>query len=183
MTISSELKEDTEYNNKKGVEEILDAIIVLGAGRFSIGNYSRVKEAAKYNHDIPIILTGGRGLLCNGMKETEAQIMKKQLVELLGEESKKIAINLETNARNTRENFSKSKELLYLMPEVKTIGVVTNPAHMKRAMDYAKEELPEYNFIALPVTPKGLDIKTRIANSLCSLYEKFKVYRIAYRKR
>ena len=172
--------QDISILNKETLEDKVnaDVLIVLGAGGFNWINYSRVRQAAKYDSKILIYLTGGKERLSPWVKKSEAEVMRKQLIKL-GIKDRKIA--LETEAESTRENFSKSREFLYLLQNIKNIGVVTNPAHMERALEYARQELPEYNLIPVPVQPDKWDIRSKLANIVCSMYEKLKLYKVGYK--
>lgn len=158
----------------KGLNECVevDALIVLGAGRSMSCNYSRAKQAVDYNHEIPIILTGGRGFLSKNMPKTEAEIMKEQLIKYGRAGIEERIIILETEAKNTKENFTKSKPTIDLINPRK-IGVVTNKAHISRALKLAREIMPGYEFVPIPTNPTTA--QDYFAEIGCWIYEHTKI--------
>jgi len=148
-----------------------EVVIVLGAGIVNCLNKQRVKRAVEYDSNTPIILSGGKGgLFGRYRKKTEAEKMREYALKL-GIEDK--LINLEGEAVDTRGNFENSKKLIELL-EVDRVVVVTNKAHMKRAMRYAREILKEHEIVPFSTKPKWYDAKGQFYELECFLYEKLK---------
>lgn len=149
-----------------------EVILVLGAGIMRDMSRRRAHRAFEYNHNTYIIPTGGRGgFLGNYMNKTEAEQIGDYLTKLGIE---KRLIKTELNSRNTEENFRKSKPLIDLLNPEKVI-IVTNKAHMKRAVGYAEKILSGYKIIPLPTTPKWYDFAGQLDEILCFLYENTKI--------
>lgn len=83
-------------------------------------------------------------------------------------------IRVETNARNTLENFINSKPKIdELNPE--KVVIFTNKAHMKRAVNYAKTILGSYEIVACPTNPRWYDLKGQMLELACYIYEYTKI--------
>ncbi|MDD5192400.1 MAG: YdcF family protein [Candidatus Nanoarchaeia archaeon] len=155
---------------EKGIYD--EVILVLGAGIVGYLNKQRARKAVEYNKNTFIIPTGGRGgFLGRYMKKTEAEQIGDYLCELGIE---KRLIRVESDAKDTKDNFRKSKSLIDLIHPKKVV-VVTNKAHMKRAVDYAKNILPEYEIVACPTSPKWYNIIGQFYEFSCFVYEKTKI--------
>ena len=173
-----------DAEQKKGREVVL----VLGAGIVNCLNKQRVKRAVDYykdaccsdaykdagkvsnynNQEIPIILSGGKGgLFGRYMGKTEAEKMRGYALKLGIEER---LISLEGEALDTRGNFENSKKLIERL-EADRVVVVTNKAHMKRAIRYAREILKDYEIVPFSTKPKWYDTKGQFCELGCFLYE------------
>lgn len=152
-----------------------EVILVLGAGIVSYMNRQRARKAFEYFEHHPntfIISTGGKGgFLGRYMERTESDQIKHHLCDLGIE---KRLIEMESEARDTEENFKKSKPLIDLINPKKVV-IVTNKAHMKRAVGYAREILPEYEIIPCPTSPKWYDIMGQLYELSCLIYENTKI--------
>ena len=156
-------------NDSKACDEV---ILVLGAGIVNYMNYQRAKKAVEYNHNTFIIPTGGKGgFLGKYMKKTEAEKIKDYLCKM-GVEQR--LIQLESDAKTTEENFTKYKNLIDLINPKKVI-VVTNKAHMKRAVGYAEDILKGYQIVGLATSPKWYDITGHAYELGCWVYEHTKI--------
>ncbi|WP_079509211.1 YdcF family protein [Mesobacillus jeotgali] len=116
-----------------------DYMIILGArvkgSRPSLALQFRIDYAAEYLKDNPqtiAIASGGKG---PGEDFSEAEAIKKKLVEYGIEESR---ILLEDKSTNTYENIGFSKKLI--PKEAKTGLLVTNDFHIYRAQMIAENE-------------------------------------------
>ncbi len=116
-----------------------DYVIVLGArvrGEKVVGLLARrLKVAAKYleeNPDTKVILSGGQG---KGEDVSEAEAMKRYLVQCGIEESRMI---LEDESTNTDENLEFSKAKID-NPDAKVV-IVSNDFHIFRALRIAKNK-------------------------------------------
>lgn len=149
-----------------------EVILVLGAGIVDYMNKQRARKAVEYNHNTFIIPTGGKGgFLGKYMQKTEAEKIRDYLCEM-GVEQR--LIQLESDAKNTEENFTKSKTLIDLINPKKII-VVTNKAHMKRAVGYAEDILKGYEIVGLATNPKWYDVAGQVYELGCWVYEHTKI--------
>ena len=101
-------------------------------------------ELAQQYPTLPIIVTGGSNLVQMQHLDSEGQVAKK-LLSQAGVEPARVII--ETQARNTYENFQKIKPLLP-KPAGRYI-LVTSAFHMPRAVGVAKQQ--HINVIPYPV--------------------------------
>lgn len=118
---------------EKPVTKKADAVIVLGAAINSPVSYRRALEGLKlYNQGkgSVIVLSGGKVI---DSDETEAHYMARAILATV--EKVTPPLILEENSRNTHENIRNSKVLL---PQAKTIIVVSDSFHLARAVFLAK---------------------------------------------
>ncbi len=120
-------------------EKPADGIIVLGAAVFGTQPSPVFRE--RINHAIElyqndyapmIIFTGAKG---EGQQIAEAEVAK-QYAEKQGIPSDKILI--ETSSKTTEQNLYYAKQLT-IERGVKSVIIVSDPLHMKRAMIIAKD--------------------------------------------
>lgn len=119
-------------------EKNLLYLIVLGAqvrGTTMSGSlYRRIKRARVYLEENPetvVILSGGQG---KGEEITEAEAMRRYLVQHGIKESR---ILMETESATTRENLEFSAR--FIKNKSIPVGIVTNNFHSYRAYCYAKQ--------------------------------------------
>lgn len=118
----------------------VDYLVILGAGlngkELSLALQSRVEKGLEYlkrNPDISVVVSGGQGL---GEEITEAEAMKKYLVDRGIKEDRIIK---EEKSTSTMENFKYTKEILFkYKSEGIRVLIVTNDFHMFRAKMLAK---------------------------------------------
>ncbi len=113
----------------------------------------RVVEAAILAKRYPnarVIFTGGTGSLLVANSPTEAQQVKKLLVELGVDPSR---ITLEADSRNTDENARFTAELVHPQPKQRWL-LVTSAYHMPRSMGLFKKA--GFNVTAFPVAFRTL---------------------------
>lgn len=131
-----------------------DVTIILGNGVYS--SKRRANHAAKLIKDLdtPIIVTGGIPItipfLQNPNGLTEAEIMQRVLEEK-GISTKRIY--QEPTAQRTIHNFERSEGLLKKLG-ASSIAVVTEIAHMPRALNLAQKTFPDYKIkgFSTPIT-------------------------------
>lgn len=115
-------------------------IIVLGGGRADYLTRMRARAAAEFYHKygpVPILASGGKGLLWdfNGNREwTEADVAVETL---LNEDVKCYDIRKDKNARTTVENFRGAIAWI-LEQKVTDAYIATNAGHMLRSLAVAK---------------------------------------------
>lgn len=126
----------------------IDGIIVLGGGEDlprtlswhhpEVGNgadrYFGTKLLADHYPNAPVIFTGGSGQIKLQHMGTEASLAK-QLLTIMGISPERLII--ESNSRNTYENFKYTKQLLP-KPDG-TYLLVTSAFHMPRAVGVARK--------------------------------------------
>ena len=153
----------------KACDELL---VVLGAGVISYMNYQRAEAATDYNRHAYILATGGKGgVFGSYMPRPEADQLEGYLLSLGAEKEK---IYKESKATNTHENFQFSKSLVDRLNPKKVV-VVTNKAHMPRALQEAKEIMPEYDITGLPTRPLWYDVPGQLSEVACWVYERTKI--------
>jgi len=152
-----------------------DVVLVLGAGIASWLSRQRAKTAsrfAKYLHDTIIMPTGGKGGLFSRLIEIpEAVQMRGYLIDD-GVKEEKIVV--EPHAVNTHDNIQKSKLLIDKI-NPKTVYIVTNKAHMPRALKHARNILRGYEVVPLPTNPKWYEFGEQFNEFECLAYEKTKI--------
>lgn len=138
--------------------ENIDGIIMLGGGedleralswnRPELGmggdRYIGTKELANHYPDAPVFFTGGSGLVRLQDNAGEGHFAR-QVLNTIGIAPERLII--ESNSRNTAENFTRLKPLL--PTENGTYFLVTSAFHMPRSVGIARKQ--EINVIAYPV--------------------------------
>ena len=144
--------------------ESADYLIVLGAkvkgSGPSLSLKYRIEAAADYmltNKDTIAVVTGGQG---QDEKQSEAEVMKRELVERGVEEDR---IIMEDQSTTTLENIEFSKEKL---PDAGAKGlIVTNDYHLYRSVDMAKRA--GLHISGIPAkTPESVLVKSYICEDL-----------------
>lgn len=142
------------FKAPKSLPTDMDAIIVLGGGedlqrslswnRAELGNggdrYIGAADLASLYPDIPVIFTGGNGTLRLQESNKEAHLAQ-QLLTSVGIEEKRIII--ESDSRNTYENFINLKQLLPKVRHDVSYGryfLVTSAYHMPRSVGIARKQ-------------------------------------------
>lgn len=127
------------YHAKSKADPGMDYLIALGAqirgSRITKSLYKRLRAAEAYLKDNPetlVIVSGGQG---PGEDISEAQAMKKFLLENNIDEKR---ILVEDRSTNTLENILFSKELI--KKDGARVAVVTNGFHMFRSVGIANKQ-------------------------------------------
>ena len=159
---------EMRFNKPATLPQTIDGIILLGGGEKlkqslswhsqELGDagdrYIGVAVLAKYYPEVPIIYSGGSGLLRFQNGVNEASIAKKVLTNI-GVAKQRLII--ESKSRNTYENF------LFLKPKLpKPNGVyllVTSAFHMPRSVGIARKQ--GINVIAYPLDYRSNSIAFR----------------------
>lgn len=139
---------EQRFSAPKKLPEKIDGILILGggedlkrslsSGRAELGlggdRYIGVKELANHYPNAPVIFTGGSGLISIQGQNKEANLANR-LLTTLGIPATQII--LESDSRNTYENFKNVKPLL---PDPKGDYVlVTSAYHMPRSVGIARK--------------------------------------------
>lgn len=154
-----------DHAAKNSADGSNDYLIILGAkvkpgGVPSLSLKNRLDVAADYLHAYPhvkAIVSGGQG---EDEDRTEASVMYDYLIEKgIGGDR----ILQEDQSTSTYENLAFSKQLL---PEgVKSITIVSNDFHLKRATMLASKLELETDVLAAP-TPQVVEQKSRLRERL-----------------
>lgn len=122
------------FSSKSEETARVDYLVILGAGlngkQLSLALQSRVEKGLEYlksNPDISVVVSGGQGF---GEEITEAEAMKKYLVDRGIQEERIIK---EEKSTSTMENFKYTKEILNHKSEELRVLIVTNDFHMFRS--------------------------------------------------
>lgn len=149
---------EQRFSKPEILPETIDGIIILGGGeelKLSLSwktaelgkggdRYIATAALAKHYPEAPVIFSGGSGLLRFQGLDKEGHIAQ-QLLTTIGINNSRII--LESNSRNTYENFQLMKPLL---PNVDgQYLLVTSAFHMPRAVGIARRE--NMNVIPYPV--------------------------------
>lgn len=178
---------ETRFEQPKTLPEEIDGIILLGGGeqlKLSVSwgsaqlgtggdRYLGVAILAKNYPEVPVIFTGGSGLL-NLQGIGAGDLVAEQLLTAVGIQKDRIII--ESNSRNTYENFVLVKPLL-----PKTNGVyllVTSAFHMPRSVGIARQQ--GIDVIAYPVDYHSN--KPYLRQWSMSLHEHLAALEIAWRE-
>ncbi|GKT12621.1 MAG: hypothetical protein ISEC1_P1600 [Thiomicrorhabdus sp.] len=154
---------ESQFKPPKTFPSDIDGIIILGGGEdlkrslswnvAELGSggdrYIGAADLANLYPDIPVIFTGGSGLIRVQGRKDEGYIAQKLLTSV-GIDKKRLII--ESNSRNTYENFKYSKPLLPKYRKGKITGtylLITSAFHMPRAVGIARKQ--GINVIAYPV--------------------------------
>ena len=150
-------------------EKLSDVAIVLGAGTKN-GELSPIFRE-RINHSLylfnekkvrKIILTGGYG---ENQLQADSEIAKAYLqTQGLPEEM----LLSESRSRYTRENLKEAKQIMDSLG-LELALIVTDPLHMKRSMDFAKE----LNINCQPSATKTSMYRSRIPKLKSLMYETF----------
>ncbi len=158
--VSDYLMYPLEMQFSKPIElpDTIDGIIVLGGGenlKISVGwNTAEVGSGgdrfisaailAKQYPDVPVLFSGGSGLLRFDTSTTGGNVARN-LLTAVGIDDDRLII--ESQSRNTYENFSLLKDKL---PKLEgTYLLITSAFHMPRAVGIARQQ--HINVIAYPV--------------------------------
>lgn len=131
----------SEYRANEGDSEELDYVIILGAGlrgmEPSITLKGRLDAGLEYmnlHHNVPIILSGGRG---PGEHTTEAEAMASYLTSMGIPKERLI---LEDRSSSTEQNVAFSKLLMNKKHDSDLrVLIITSDYHLFRAKQIAKE--------------------------------------------
>lgn len=149
---------ETRFSKPSELPQTIDGIIILGGGEelkqsiswnnTELGNGGDRFVAgvilAKQYPNVPVIFSGGSGLLQSKLSWSESGIARSLLVDMGVEEQRLI---IESQSRNTNENFVLMRPLLpnkqgqYLL--------ITSAFHMPRAVGVARQN--KINIIPYPV--------------------------------
>lgn len=155
--------------NKLKTKEDTQCLIVLGAGvygtRPSASLRSRMDAAITYmneNPDVFAILSGGQG---SGEDISEAEAMRRYLVEHGIEEDRLILENRSTDTvENLTFSFAIAKEKGF-----SELAIVTNDFHMYRSCRLAKTMGYEVGSVPAPVPKQGLFPLSCYLREYCSI--------------
>ena len=123
-------------SREDGTDEPVSAVIVLGAGvngeTPSLSLVTRINAAERYlrdHPDVPVVLSGGQG---SGERITEAECMRRALVERGVDEGR---LYLEEQSTSTEENLRYSRALLEELgvDTAQRVAIVTSDYHLCRA--------------------------------------------------
>ncbi len=149
---------ETRFHKPEPLPDTIDGIIVLGGGenlKISVGwNTAEVGSGgdrfisaailAKQYPDVPVLFSGGSGLLRFDTSTTGGNIARN-LLTAVGINDDRLII--ESQSRNTYENFSLLKDKL---PKLEgTYLLITSAFHMPRSIGIARQQ--HINVIAYPV--------------------------------
>ncbi len=149
---------ETRFSKPTTLPDTIDGIIVLGGGenlKISIGwdtaeiggagdRFIAAAILAKHYPDVPVIFSGGSGLLRFNTTTTGGDIARKLLLAVGIDEERLI---IESQSRNTHENFVLLKNTLPKSDG--TYVLVTSAFHMPRSIGIARQQ--NINVIAYPV--------------------------------
>jgi len=129
----------------------LDCLLILSGE--SLKNFPRSKKAVEVykNYErqriyLPVIASG-KG---PGMDIPESEYMKEYLID---EGIREQDIHCETNSLDTLANFVYSAEFLDKL-NVKNVGLITEPFHMKRSLNFGKKVLGD-KYKLIPINSYG----------------------------
>lgn len=123
-----------------------NAVMILGSGVHESKRRAQYASELLQEGETPIILSGGVPIripiIQNPYGKSEAEIMEEVLLESRINEKR---IYLEKDSQNTLENFVRSRELIKRL-NARNIAVITGKMHMKRALQIARETMPDLYF-------------------------------------
>jgi uncharacterized SAM-binding protein YcdF (DUF218 family) len=178
---------EARFSKPVALTEEIDGIIVLGGGEdlksslswqtAELGNasdrYFAAVVLARHYHDVPIIFSGGNNFLRFQSHEKEGHIAHQILTDM-GIAGNRIII--ESQSRNTAENFQLMKEILPKLDGKYLL--VTSAFHMPRSVGIARQH-------AINVIPYPVDYRSNKANFRqldFNLFEHLEVLEPAWRE-
>jgi len=177
---------ETRFSKPEVLADDIDGIIVLGGGenlKISVGwdtaevgdgdRFIGAALLAKHYPEVPVIFSGGSGLLRFDTTTTGGDIAH-QLLTTVGIDQDRLVI--ESQSRNTYENFALLKDKLPKLDG--TYMLVTSAFHMPRSVGIARQQ--NINVIAYPLD--YYSNKAEFRQWGFSLISHLKVLEIAWRE-